>query len=176
MQVRRFARAWSDTVEMARIMDWSAPAQPNEGHHPVQVKAVTFERQWRSFRAGDAWVPLDQRGALVAMHLCEAQAPDGLVAWNAFDTVLEHKEYGEDYVVEPLAIEMLAKHPELAAEVRAKLAADSSFAANPWARSDFFYRRSPWADPEQDLVPIARALRAVPEAVLEPSAAGGGKR
>jgi hypothetical protein len=47
----------------------------------------------RSFRAGDLWVPLDQRGALVAMHLLEAQAPDGLMRWNAFDTVFERKEY-----------------------------------------------------------------------------------
>jgi murein tripeptide amidase MpaA len=168
VKVRRFARAWSDTVELARIADWSASAQPNEGHHPVQVKSVAFERHSRSYRPGDAWVPLDQRGALVAMHLCEAQAPDGLLAWNAFDTVLERKEYGEDYVVEPLATAMLAKDPKLAAEFQAKLAADSSFAANAWARSDFFYRRSSWADPEQNLLPIARALRPVPEAVLQP--------
>jgi hypothetical protein len=134
----------------------------------VQVKSVSFERAQRSFRPGDAWVPLDQRGALVAMQLCEAQAPDGLLAWNTFDTILERKEYGEDYVVEPLALQMLAKDPKLAAEFRAKLAGDSAFAANPRERSDFFYRRSPWADPQQDLLPIARALRAVPENVLAP--------
>ncbi len=172
VKVRRFAKAWSDTVELARIGDWSSPAQPTEGHHPVQVNSVAFEHQRRTYRPGDAWVPLDQRGALVAMHLCEAQAPNGLVAWNAFDTVLERKEYGEDYVVEPLALAMLAKDPKLAAEFRAKLAADPVFAASPQARTDFFYRRTPWADPEQNLLPIARALRAVPESVLAPDSAG----
>ena len=171
VKVRRFARAWTDTVEMARIVDWSTSAQPNEGHHPVQVRSVAFERQSRTYRPGDTWVPLDQRAALVAMHLCEAQAPDGFVAWNTFDTILERKEYGEDYVVEPLAREMLAKNPKLAAEFRAKLAADSSFAASPRERDDFFYRRSPWADPEQNLLPIARALHAVPESVLAPEVA-----
>ena len=176
VKVRRFARAWSDTVEMARIGDWSTAARPNEGHHPVQVASVTFERQQRTYRPGDAWVPLDQRGALVAVQLCEAQAPDGMVAWNVFDTVLERKEYGEDYVVEPLALQMLAKDPKLAAEFRAKLAADPAFAASPRERDDFFYRRSPWADPEQNLLPIARALRAVPESVLAPDSAGATPR
>ena len=63
---------------------------------------------------------------------------------------------------------MLAKDPKLAAEFHARLAADSTFARDPFARGDFFYRRSPWADPEQDLFPIVRALRPVPETLLEP--------
>jgi hypothetical protein len=172
IKVRRFASAWSDSVELERIVDWSASAQPNEGHHPLQVRSVAFERRKRTYRPGDAWVPLDQRGALVAVFLCEAQSPDGLMAWNAFDTVLERKEWGEDYVVEPLARQMLAKDPKLAAEFRAKLAADPAFAASPQERDDFFYRRSPWADPEQNLLPIARALHAVPESVLAPDVAG----
>jgi hypothetical protein len=71
---------------------------------------------------------------------------------------------------------MMAKDPALAAEFRAKLASDSTFAASPSARSDFFYRRSPWADPEQNLLPIARALHPVPENVLAPVATAGAGR
>ena len=170
VKVRRFARAWSDTVELTRIDQWNAEVPPFEGHHPLHVTAAHTERQWRTYRAGDAWVPLDQRGALMAMHLCEAQAPDGLVTWNYFDTVLQPKEYGEAYVVEPLARQMLAKDPALARAFAQKLASDSTFAASPAARTDFFYRRSPWGDPELDLVPIARALRLAPEASLVPPA------
>jgi hypothetical protein len=124
------------------------------------------ERQLRAFGPGDLWVPLDQRSALVAAHLLEAQAPDGLMFWNAFDTVLQFKEYGEDYVVEPIAREMLARDPALAKEFERRLASDSAFAASPFQRSDFFYRRSPWADPDQNLHPVARALRRPPPEVL----------
>jgi hypothetical protein len=46
------------------------------------------------------------------------------------------------------------------------VAADSAFAQNPHERLEFFYRRSPWADPEQNLLPVSRALRAPPERVL----------
>ncbi len=166
--LRRLTRAWRDTVEMARVLEWTSDSQGFEGHHPTHVKRLRLERQLRSFRPGDVWVPTDQRSGALVVQLCEAQAPDGLLAWNFFDTVFQKKEYGEDYVVEPLAKRMLAQDPALAREFAAKLAADSSFARNPWARVDFFYRRSPWADPEQDLHPIARALRKVPDGVLEP--------
>lgn len=168
--MRRLTRAWRDTVEMARVADWAFESGGFEGHHPVSVKAVKLERQSRAFRPGDAWVPCDQPSGALVVNLLEAQAPDGLMKWNYFDTVFQRKEYGEDYVVEPMAREMLAKDPALAREFAAKVAGDSAFARNPWARVDFFFRRTPWADPEHNLHPVARALRAPPENVLEPRA------
>ena len=168
VRYRRFTRAWSDSVEVPRLIEWSEAPITFEGHHTLSVARVALERRLRSYRPGDLWVPMDQRAALVAMHLLEAQAPDGLVYWNAFDTVLEPKEYAEDYVIEPLARKMLAEQPELAKEFRARVAADTAFAKSPAARLDFFYRRSPWADPEARLVPVARASRPPPESSLEP--------
>jgi len=166
VRYRRFARAWSDSVEQARIVDWDAARAPNEGHFPLLVNRMELVRRLRTYQPGDVWVPLDQRSALVAVHLLEVQAPDALARWNFFDTVLEKKEYGEMYVVEPLARKMMQDDPALAREFRARVAADSAFARNPFERLEFFYRRSPWADPEQNLVPVARALHAPPESVL----------
>ncbi len=167
VRYRRFARAWTDTVEVQHVLEWKT-ADLREGHRPTEVSRVVLERRAHTFRPGDLWVPLDQRSAMVAVHLFEAQAPDGLMYWNAFDTVFERKEYGEGYVVEPLARRMMAADPALAREFRARLASDSTFAHDPRARSEFFYRRSPWADPEQDLHPILRALHRPPESVLAP--------
>ena len=167
---RRLAKPYRDSVEVTRVLEWSSDPQGFEGHHMIRVNSVKLERALRSFRAGDVWVPLDQRSGTMAVHLLEAQAPDGVLAWNAFDTIFQRKEYGEDYVMEPLARQMLARDPKLAKEFANKLAADSSFAANAGARSDWFYRRSLWADPEQDLDPVVRALRPVPEALLAPPA------
>lgn len=171
--VRRLARAWSDTVEMTRVTDHTSAAEAYEGRHNVRVLAVRLERQQRAFRAGDAWVPCDQRGGALVVNLLEAQAPDGFMAWGFFETVFQKKEYGGDYVVEPMARAMLAHDPKLAADFKAKLAADTAFAADPNARTDWFYRRSPWADPEQDLHPVARALRPVPESFLVPITSAG---
>jgi len=163
---RRLAAAWRDTVEVQRIVEWSAPPRSSEGHRPNTVSRIELERRVRDYGPGDVWVPLDQRSAAVAVHLLEAQAPDGLMYWNVFDTVLEPKEYGEDYVMEPIAQRMLRENPALAKDFQAHVAADSAFAKSPQARVDFFFRRTPWADPEQNLHPVARALRAPPEAVL----------
>ena len=127
---------------------------------------VALERQLREYRPGDIWVPLDQRAAGVAVHLFEAQAPDGLTYWNEFDTVLEPKEYAESYVMAPVAERMLRENPAMARDFEARLAADTTFARNPQARIDYFFRRSPWADPEQNLLPVTRALRRPPESVL----------
>ncbi|MCC6652944.1 MAG: peptidase M14, partial [Candidatus Eisenbacteria bacterium] len=168
IRFRRIAKAYRDTVEMTRVTGWNAAGDGFEGHHMIRVTGVKTERQLRSYRAGDLWVPLDQPSAALAVNLFEAQSPDGLLAWNAFDTIFQKKEYGEDYVMEPIARQMLAKDPALAKEFADRVASDSTFAKNPWARVDWFYRRSPWADPEQDLHPVARALRAVPEGSLVP--------
>jgi len=163
---RRLAAAWRDTVEVQRIVEWSAAPRTGEGHRPITVTRVELERKVRVYGPGDVWVPLDQRSAAVAVHLFEAQAPDGLMYWNVFDTVLEPKEYGEDYVMEPIARRMLRENPALAKDFQARVAADSAFAKSPQARVDFFFRRTPWADPEQNLHPVARALRKPPETVL----------
>jgi len=163
---RRLAAPWRDTVEVQRIVEWNAAPRSEEGHRPIIVTRVALERRVRDYAPGDVWVPLDQRSAAVAVHLFEAQAPDGLMYWNVFDTVLERKEYGEDYVVEPIARRMLREDPALEREFRARVAADTTFAKSPNARVDYFFRRTPWADTEQNLHPVARALRAPPATVL----------
>jgi murein tripeptide amidase MpaA len=166
VRFRRFAKAWADSVELQHVDAWSVDRLA-EGHRPTVVSLVSLRKARRGFRPGDLWVPLDQRAGLVAMHLLEAQAPDGLMRWNAFDTVFEHKESAERYVMEPIARHMMQQDPALADSFRARLRADSAFARDPDERLDFFYRRSPWADPEQDVHPAARALRAPPESVLD---------
>ena len=165
VRFRTFAKPWRDTVEVAHILEWQEAPFAN-GHHPTRVRRDTLERRLRAFRPGDLWVPLDQRSAQVAVQLFEADAPGGLVYWNDFDTVLERKEYTEDYVMEPIAKKMLAEDPALAREFADRLATDTTFARNPRERIDFFYRRSPWADPEQNLLPVSRALEAPPASVL----------
>ena len=168
IRTRRLSRAWSDTVEMTRITGRTIPPEPYEGRANVRVTAAATERQFRGFRAGDVWVPLDQHGGALAAMLLEAQSPDGFMAWGFFLTVFQKKEYGADYVVEPMARAMMAHDPKLAADFKAKVASDTAFAKDSNARSDWFFRRSPWRDPEQDLHPIARALHPVPESYLVP--------
>ncbi len=55
---------------------------------------------------------------------------------------------------------MLAEDEALAAEFRHKLLTDREFAADPRARLEWFYAKTPYYDGEYRLYPIARELEA----------------
>jgi murein tripeptide amidase MpaA len=142
-------------VESYRFNEVSWPAGPFEGRFMPRFKTEPT-RERRTFPAGSVLVPLAQKLGKVAINLLEPQAPDSLVAWGFFNAIFEQKEYGEHYVLETLAREMMERDPKLAAEFQQKVASDSLFAASPAARLDFFYRRSPYWDQQMNLYPVGR--------------------
>jgi hypothetical protein len=81
------------------------------------------------------------------------------LAWGFFDAIFEQKEFGEGYVLEKLARETLAADPKLKLEFERKVSTDPRFAANPNARLEFFYDRSPWHDPQLGLYPVGRLTK-----------------
>jgi len=121
-----------------------------------------------TFPAGSVLVPLDQRGANVAVHLLEPSAPDSLLRWGFLNAIFEQKESGDARVLERLAREMLAKDPALKTEFETRLKSDAAFAANPQARLEFFYRRSPWyATQRVGIYPVVRLDAAALAAALK---------
>lgn len=165
LQLERTTRPWSAEVDTYRCTDLKWNEQSFEGHHVMfspQFAARSFSghctpvRGQLSFPAGSAVVPMDQRAAKVAMEWLEPEAPDSAVAWGYFDAAFEQKEFAEDYVVEKLARDMMAKDPKLREEFDQRLATDKQFAADPKARLAFFYQRSPWWDHELGLYPVGR--------------------
>jgi murein tripeptide amidase MpaA len=144
-------------IESYGFLDVKWAGGPFEGRLMPEFKVeVVHER--RSFPAGSVIVPLAQQTAKVAMNLLEPQAPDSFVRWGFFNATFEQKEYGEDYVVEELAREMLANDPRLREEFEKRMASDAAFAANPQARLQFFYRRSPYWDKQMKLYPVGRII------------------
>ena len=125
---------------------------------------TTVEGAWaaeaRDVAAGALFVPIAQPKARLAMALLEPQAPDSLLAWGGFGNAFERKEYMEAYVAEQVAREMLAKDPALRAEFETRLREDATFAADPNARLDFFYRRHSAWDERVNLYPVLRIDRA----------------
>ena len=142
-------------VESYRFGEVKWPPGPFEGRFMPRVEAEPT-RESRTFAAGSIVVSLQQTLAKVAINLLEPQAPDSLLAWGFFNAIFEQKEYGEHYVLETLAREMMEKDPELRAEFQKKLSTDASFAASPAARLEFFYKRSPYWDQQMNLYPVAR--------------------
>jgi len=165
LRLERTTQAWSAAVDTYRCTDLKWNEKSFEGHHVMfspQFSARSFPgrcdpvHEKLSFPAGSAVVPMDQRAAKIAVEWLEPEAPDSAMAWGYLDAIFEQKEYGEAYVVEKLAREMMAKDPKLREEFEQRVATDKQFAADPNARLNFFYQRSPWWDRELGLYPVGR--------------------
>jgi len=144
-------------VESYRFHDVQWASEPFEGRHMPRFKTEKVS-ETRTFPAGSVIVPLAQEWARVAINLLEPDAPDSLVRWGFFNANFEQKEYGEAYVVEKLAREMLASDPQLASEFHERLSSDAAFASSPAARLEFFYKRSPYWDRQMNLYPVGRII------------------
>ena len=112
----------------------------------------------RTFPPGSVLVRLDDNLAKVAMNLLEPEAPDSLLAWGFFNAIFEQKEYGESYVLENLAREMMSQDSVLRAEFLLRLKADPKFASSPGSRLQFFYERSAYWDRHKNLYPVGRIM------------------
>lgn len=145
-------------VQRYRLDEPHWAAAPFEGRLMLNLFDARIEdARGVGFAPGSAIVALDQRGANVIVNLLEPEAPDSLVRWGFFNAIFEQKESGDARVLEKLARDMLARDPALKREFEARLANDAAFAADPYARLEFFYRRSPWyAQQRVGLYPVAR--------------------
>jgi len=146
-------------VESYRFANVQWAHAPFEGRF---MPTVDTERliETRTFPAGSVLVPMGQPLAKVGINLLEPKAPDSLVHWGFFNAIFEEKEYGEHYVLEALAREMLVNDPHLRDEFHQRLAMDHEFASSPAERLRFFYKRSPYWDPQMNLYPVGRIVRA----------------
>jgi murein tripeptide amidase MpaA len=168
--MQRTTAEWSGKVERYACsgMEWQGP--PFEGHHPVfrgegagaepgRFGACVLTTGTMRFPAGSVVVALDQRLSKIAIEWLEPEAPDSALRWGFFDPIFEQREYGEPYVLEKLARENMAKDPALKAEFEHRIETDPRFAANPWARLEFFYDRSPWGQANRvGEYPVGRLL------------------
>jgi Zinc carboxypeptidase len=157
LRVRRLTAPAEVEVEALRMADPQFAQRSYQGL--TQVKAGVERRmERRSLPAGTLWVPADQPDFAVAVQLLEPESPDSLLAWGLLSTVFEQKEYIDLRVLEGLVQEMI-KNPETAAAWKEALQ-DEKFAADPFARSQWWYRRTPYWDETIGLLPVFRAMTA----------------
>ncbi|HEX8473773.1 MAG TPA: M14 family metallopeptidase [Pyrinomonadaceae bacterium] len=155
LRLQRLATPATLEIESYRLSNVKFAASSFEGHTMVSFKSAPVSER-RTFPAGSVVVPMAQAGARAALHLLEPDAPDSLVAWGFFHAIFEEKEYAEDYILESLAREMLAKDEKLRREFEQRVANDAKFASSAQERLRFFYERSPYLDARVGRYPVAR--------------------
>ncbi len=147
--------SWTGKVERYRCSEMRWSGKPFEGRHPFlrggnvdrnigEFGKCTLSIESLTFPAGSAVVPLNQKLSKVAVHWLEPEAPDSALRWGFFDPIFEQKESGDAHVLEELARKELAENPSLKAEFDHRVQTDPKFAADPTARLEFFFDRSPW--------------------------------
>jgi hypothetical protein len=153
--VERISEPREVDADMYRLDAPKYDAEAFEGHVRVSATARIEHRKER-FPAGSFRVTTDQPLGDLAAVLLEPASPDSFLQWGFFDSIFQRTEYAEAYVTEAMAEQMLAADPALKSEFEHRLATDEAFRASPEQRLDFFYSRSPYADPRWRLYPVAR--------------------
>ncbi|HET6267943.1 MAG TPA: M14 family metallopeptidase [Acidobacteriota bacterium] len=156
--------------ETYRFSDVSFPAAPFEGRFQPRFKTQLVTES-RILIPGTAVVWLNQRNNRVILGLLEPQAPDSLMAWGFFNAIFEQKEYAENYILEKLAADLISRDSKLKQEFENRLKSDPKFAADPAARLQFFYERSPYWDQLKNAYPIVRITRRnqIPQEYCDPT-------
>jgi hypothetical protein len=159
LRFERLAREVEAEVESLRIPAAKPSAKSWQGRTRYAAVEVRRLAERRMFAAGSLWIPAAQPEFDLAVQLFEPEAPDSLFAWGFLATVLESKEWINEFVLAPQAEALLAD-PAVAAEWRRALE-DPAFAGDPDARYRWWFERVPSWDTTVGRLPYARAL-AVP--------------
>ena len=153
----RDSRPSSISCRLAAPESWTP--NPFEGRVRIDPGEVTKDKETRTYPAGTYRVNTDQPLAKLISLLLEPQSPDSLFQWGFFLDIFTRTEYAEGYVMEPLAQKMMEDDPGLAAEFRKRLGEDAEFAANPTARLEWFYAKTPYYDQRYRVYPVTRLPR-----------------
>ena len=129
--------------------------RPYEGRHRLNADYENIIEE-RTYPVGTVVVPMNQRNARIMAYMLEPMADNSLFFWGFFDTVFEQKEYGESYVMEVLAREMIAKDPKLLEEFKKKKAEDPNFTKRTWTMINWFYSKTPYWDNRINKYPIGK--------------------
>jgi hypothetical protein len=150
------------SVELYQLDSVKFAGESFEGRVGVSYKTAVRDTTL-TYPAGTVVVNTRQPAGKVAMQALEPDGPDSFLSWGFLNTILEQKEYGEGYVIDPLADSLYAHNAEIRADFDARLASDTSFAKSTSAKRDFFYKRSRFAEGGLNWYPITRVTIDLPK-------------
>jgi len=158
VKVKRLLRDTTLNVTTWKFSNPKWQSNPYEGRHPLTSFESNEVTMSIKFPAGSAIVDMAQPQAKVIAHLLEPKGNGSFLYWGFFDAIFEQKEYGEAYVLEPMAKKMLEDNPALKNEFEHKKEVDKEFAKNPNAILNWFYSKSPYWDNRKDVYPVGKIL------------------
>ena len=156
IKVTELGKGTNISIKTCRFKNPKWQQNPYEGHHPMTNIEFDEVEETRFFPAGSAIVEVMQPAGRIIPHLLEPKGNGSFLYWGFFDAVFEQKEYGESYVIEKMAREMIRENPGLLEELNLKKSRDTAFAKNSWEIVNWFYNKSPYADSRKGIYPIGK--------------------
>jgi hypothetical protein len=159
VEMRRLKRDTAVRVELCWVRNYTVGPQPYEGHFLLRSLEVERDTAEVVLRAGDWWISSDQPARRYLAEALEPLAPDGLLVWGFFNSILQQKEGYSDYVFEDTAAEWLKANPSVRAALEAKRATDSAFAEDGGAQLRWVFEQSPFFEARYRRVPVFGVVR-----------------
>jgi hypothetical protein len=157
IEMERIANPVEQEFETYRFSGARFAAASNEGRVMLDFNAVVPVREKISLPAGSFWVPMKQRRARVIFSMLEPEAPESLARWGFCNAAIETTEVlGDEYVIEPMAQQMMDEQPVLRKQFEERLASDPAFASNGHARLMWWYDRSKYHEQSSGRYPVVR--------------------
>lgn len=156
VMVEEIKQAKFITAEVYYITNYKTRTMAYEGHYPHYKVEVESKQESVWLETGDFLVPVNQWRNRFIVETLEPQATDSYFNWNFFDTILQRKEGFSAYVFEDLALDILAKSPEIKKALDTKKSEDEEFANNGYAQLMFIYERSEHKEKAYLRYPILR--------------------
>lgn len=138
------------------IENYQTGKSPYEGHYLHSKISTRSEEQMIKCYKGDYIVYANQWKNRYIVETLEPTAVDGFFAWNFFDEVLQQKEWFSDYLFEDIAMDMLAKDPQLKADFEERKRRDTVFANDSWSQLTYLYQHSKYYEKSHLRFPIVR--------------------
>ncbi len=153
IEMEVLSEARTVTVEQYRMTEFKIDSPNREGRATASATPVAETREV-TYRPGDVRIPTDQPLGTLAVALLEPTGESSFFYWGFFNAQMASHEYGENYVVAPMAEKMLADDPAIAAAWAAKLEEDPDFTDDASAVIDWFFERTAYYDDAAFLLPI----------------------
>jgi murein tripeptide amidase MpaA len=141
-------------VSSYRFSNTKWAERPYEGRFRLSFDQEEIE-ETGEFPKGSAVVDMNNPKSRIIAYLLEPKASGSLVNWGFFNSIFEQKEYGEVYVMEKMAREMIKEDPKLLEEFE-QWKKNNPDEAHPWGISNWFYQRTPYWDQRIGKYPVGK--------------------
>ena len=145
---------WVSGYQFSNVTFNPSPYEGRQRIHTINTDTISYNMK---IIRGSIIVPMAQAKSRLIAHILEPMSPSSLLQFGYFNTIFEQKEYGESYVLEPLAREML-NDPKIKEQYEKEVKNNPNYPKDQWAILNWFYTHSKYRDNQQNIYPIGKVF------------------